>query len=441
MKRLLVVLMAQLLLAPALLAATNLQLNGLANYQEFKRSIYLAGLYLEGTSADAGAVIDGSQGKRMVLKVTADRWSPRRFSRQWNKGLLINNEQAQLEDASEAIILFNNLLQDDLVQGDNLVIDRLSKGGAEISVNGVGLLTVKEKGFFEMLLRVWIGPRPPSTGFKDALLAGSPDPELAPIFAELKPQSKRIAVAKSWAAGEESAESEPAAAPVAAKKEPKVEKKSEPKVAKVETKPAPKPKAAPKPKPVKVAKEEAPKPAPKPEPKKVAKVEAPKPAPKPEPKKVAKVEAPKPAPKPAPVAEVAAPAASALTQKLAALSQVSAEAASEQAAASEAEMLKEEQEQLISLYSAMVSKRLRRAGASYFVNGLRRQYKKSDTVLVTMNRDGNVIQVRKQGGDTTEEINDMAKRSVEQRGPYPAVPSSLDGDTVVVAVPGKYLLR
>jgi outer membrane biosynthesis protein TonB len=412
-------------------AATTL--NGVANFVELKRSIYLAGLYLEAPSQSAEDVMRSDQDKEMVIKVTAKKWSPRRFGRQWNKGLLINNGEEQLEQYSEQVIEFNNLLKDNLVQGDELRIKRIAKGGAVIEVNGEALLNIKEAGFFEFLLNAWLGNKPPSSGFKADLLKGEADAELLALYNELQPSAQRIAEVKKWNAEEQEPAKVVAKAP--AKKAAKVEKAAAPKAQpKVAAKPQPK--AEPKPVVKAVAKpapKVEPKPVPKAEPKPtvVAKVEA-KPEPKPAPKVVAK-----PVAKPAPVA--AKPAAD-LSSKLAALS--SADAASDdELEEAEAALDKEEQQGLQKLYQSMVVKKVKRGAASYYANSLRRVIKKSDAVLVTLNRNGEVTNVQPSKGPLEGELADMALRTLNQKGPFPAMPAGLDGDNVTVSVPGKYILK
>lgn len=147
----------------------ELPLNGLAAYVKLRDEYYIGALYLESLSEE-NATFNFSGKKRMEILVTIDKWSQRRFANDWSQALLINNDPDLLNQFSEQILDFTDLPKDDLIAGDLITIDRDSKEGTIIYINGNDALTIADPQFFDLLLNVWIGQRPPSSDFKDAIL-------------------------------------------------------------------------------------------------------------------------------------------------------------------------------------------------------------------------------------------------------------------------------
>jgi TonB family protein len=65
------------------------------------------------------------------------------------------------------------------------------------------MLSVAKSGFFELLVSKWIGNRPPSSDFKANILNPAIDPVLESEFNTLEPSDARIAEVKAWIAEEE----------------------------------------------------------------------------------------------------------------------------------------------------------------------------------------------------------------------------------------------
>lgn len=203
-------LLATLGLSPVASAAKleKMQLTGVAAYSELRRPYYIGALYLDQPVISAGQVLSSWGRRRMEMRITAERWTPRRFSSQWTQALILNAAPGQLEKFDDAFVSFNNLPRGALRRGDHLVIQSDKKGRTRISLNGTEMFAESKPGFFEVLLSTWIGDKPPSTEFKNAIL-GSKAPSLMAQYRALQPSDKRTVAVAAWPEGgviEETAE-------------------------------------------------------------------------------------------------------------------------------------------------------------------------------------------------------------------------------------------
>lgn len=179
----------------------DLSLNGLSTYVQLRDDYYIGGLYLETLNSDAEDIIYSAGAKRMELRVLIDKWSPRRFAQQWNQLLLINNNADSINNFSDEILSFLDLPKDDLIAGDKITIDLDPANGTSVYLNGVKAFQVKDNEFFNLLLNTWIGPRPPSSGFKNNLLTLSTDTantELLTRYESSEPSEERSAKVAKW---------------------------------------------------------------------------------------------------------------------------------------------------------------------------------------------------------------------------------------------------
>lgn len=182
------------------LAFAELQLNGAAPYQALREDVYLAGLYLSQPSTNEEQVLSSQGPKRMDIHITRDRLSPRAFAELWNQGIAINNPAEEVKRLSNPIVRFTGLLPASLVKDDHMVIELTADRGTVVSVNGFQLMQVSDDAFFTLLLRTWIGPRPPSAEFKTRILtdAGPTARDLARQMQASMPARQRIAAVQGW---------------------------------------------------------------------------------------------------------------------------------------------------------------------------------------------------------------------------------------------------
>ena len=424
---------ALFLICVTTVAHADLQLNGVADFTELRRSFYLGGLCVERPAQDGQVLVDSDQRKRMVLKITADRWSPRSFSGHWTRSLLINNDAETLNAFGEAVIEFNNLLREDLVHGDVLEIERADDGSTEVRLNSVALLNVSRPGFTEMLLRTWIGSRPPSTEFRQQMLGLELSPERVARFKALGPGQQRVAAIAAWTNEEADQESvEPPAAEADTDDSrfiapPLVPPSGDTVVAVRAAPPAaiePAAKAAP------AGDSAAPgtniKPQPQPE--AVSKPPA------------APVAAAGLAMSPASNASSGGVVPASLIVESAAPQPGTHEEAGETREASGSELSAEEERALVELYQNMVVRKIL-GQVQYPDYALRRGLEGVIELRVKVNRGGEILDIEEIAPTRYDVLNKAGRRAVEQIGEFPRVPAALAGDVIQVDVPIRFQLR
>lgn len=225
---------ALLLFATALTANAVPLLNGLALEQQFNKDRYIAAVYSERLSDNVGGLLDNNTPRSLEIRIIAERLSARRLRNQWLEGIAINNPGNTLSSQAQNMVTFANLFKGRFETGDQLRINYAADSGTtSVSLNGVALGEIKDREFFNTLLRAWVGAVPPSSDFRDNLLrAGQVDSGLLASYEALSPASDRIAKVKQMAEGlsadddnsavaaSEPAKPEPAQVAAAAKPKP-----------------------------------------------------------------------------------------------------------------------------------------------------------------------------------------------------------------------------
>lgn len=186
--------------------AMALSLNGIASYQQLRKEYYIAALYLAQTSDDPQSIVQNQDRKRMALRVTAKRWSPRRWSLQWQNDIAINNTFSNDPDYTQSLLRFTGFLKDNLSKGDEVIIDYLPAQGTRISINGVTVVETSTAQLFDALLNAWIGQVPPSREFKKNILnLSSNHKELLDRYNSLSYGGDRTAMINGWLEAEKEA--------------------------------------------------------------------------------------------------------------------------------------------------------------------------------------------------------------------------------------------
>ncbi|MFT6153909.1 MAG: TonB family protein [Crocinitomicaceae bacterium] len=148
----------------------GLELNGLGSYQQLRKEFYIGALYLTEQESDPAVIKASNTNKRMTLKVTTKRWSPRRWSLQWQNDIAINNSFADDPDLTQQLMTFTGFLGAKLISGDEIIIDYIAATGTVIKINNVRIIETKTAQLFNYLLNIWIGKLPPSGEFKKRIL-------------------------------------------------------------------------------------------------------------------------------------------------------------------------------------------------------------------------------------------------------------------------------
>lgn len=145
----------------------TLALNGMGLRTKVVFKVYVAGLYLEKTSADGLAIAASEQVKRMEL-VFLRSVDGADVAKAISDGFT-NNAGEALPALKDRISKFGKLIPD-VKKGDRLLFIYRPAAGVEVLANGKSAGTIEGKDFGDALLRVWLGPKPSDKALKEGLL-------------------------------------------------------------------------------------------------------------------------------------------------------------------------------------------------------------------------------------------------------------------------------
>lgn len=372
---------------------------GLASHYVLTDEHYIGALYLESPASTPEEALAAPGAKRMELRIAIDSWRARSFSGMWNQLININNPPDELAPLTAEIQAFANLLEDRLVFGDQIRIDLIPGTGIAVSVNGVKLMESKQEAFFNVLLRCWVGPRPPSSDFKKDILAiGKNNADLADRYDVTLPEPGRRDLIAGW----------PAAAPF------------RPAARVIQPAPARAPAPAPAPRAATTAQPAPAVPAPAAPPvdtPPVAQADEPAPVPvaekpAPQPESVTKpvTSAPVPAPEPEPAAAPSAETPVALSD--------------------------EEIETLLRTYRAYVLRDTYKK-VRYPDRAASRNQEGEVVMSITVRRDGSLLKTAV-AQRSYPALNSAAEDAVKQAAPFVAAPDGLPGESFTFEIPIRF---
>lgn len=196
------------LLLPALLLslgtaqAQTLERNGTATYVELGSDLYLGTLFVEAPSQSVDELLSEEQAKRMEIRFSDDM-SRRRWTQYWTQSIAINSPRENLVAAGEEMSRTLSAFESDMKYGDKVELIYHPAEGTSLVVNGTELTSDKSALLFNLFLSAWVGPVPPSSDFKSAILGKQDSGEAFTRFRNLQPSEERIAAVASWVAEEQ----------------------------------------------------------------------------------------------------------------------------------------------------------------------------------------------------------------------------------------------
>lgn len=389
-------------------AGSDLQMTGIASYTELRRPYYIGALYLDQPVVSAGQVLSSWGERRMEMRITAQRWTPRRFSSQWTQALILNVDPGKLAKYDDAFVQFNNLPHQSLTYGDHIVVESDKKGRTRVSLNGTEMFTESKPGFFEVLLATWIGPKPPSSEFKAAIL-GNVDAAIVAEYDALHPTPERKREIASWL--EEGGASSEAAAEeqVAATEQSSDSNAAAAAAAAAATAAAATSEAVSATAPAGVTEEVA---------AIVQEVDVTDAVEEPP------VEPVQSQPEPATVVAMA-PTAAAMVEEEPEI---------------DPEIYRLQQETLLKLYRSAIIKRALRQ-VKYPKSAVRRNQQGVVGLELTVNRAGQMVSLAKAEPSRFKSLNAAAEAAVYDAGALPPVPAGLEGELITVSIPVKFTLE
>jgi hypothetical protein len=150
----------------------DLVLNGMGLREAtlFRVKVYVAGLYLEKRSADAGAIVTSNEVKRIVMRFLRPV-GRRQLTDNWTESFEENAGGGMAALAGRVAKL--NEWMVDMPEGGSLSFTSLPDRGLLVEVDGDVKGTIPGADLVEAFWGIWLGPRPPSPGFRTGLLGGS----------------------------------------------------------------------------------------------------------------------------------------------------------------------------------------------------------------------------------------------------------------------------
>jgi hypothetical protein len=145
----------------------TLVLNGMGIRTKYMVKVYVAGLYLEQKSSDAGAIIKADAPKRIVMQFLHGV-SKNQMSDAFTESFNDNTPDAMRTMKSDIDRLLAALEQ--LNGGDQMVFTYLPGTGTTMSIKGQDKLTIAGPEFGQVMFSVWLGPKPPTADVKKGML-------------------------------------------------------------------------------------------------------------------------------------------------------------------------------------------------------------------------------------------------------------------------------
>jgi len=147
----------------------TLKLNGMGLRTKVVFKVYVAGLYLEAPSKDAGAVISSDQVKQMQLSLLRNL-DHSKITEAITQGFE-KNSKAQQTALKARLDRLNSMIPD-VEKGDRIVLTYVPGKGTVVSAKNVEKGVIEGKDFADALFSVWLGANPVQQDLKKELLGG-----------------------------------------------------------------------------------------------------------------------------------------------------------------------------------------------------------------------------------------------------------------------------
>lgn len=148
----------------------TLHLNGMGIRKKLWIKVYVGALYLEHTTHSAEEAIATKQYRRIEMHFMTNKATKKRMDKAWWEGFEHNSPDKMrvLRGSVEQFVGFFG----DMREGDVIAFTITPKGETKVELNGKLKGTLAGEDFAEALLKVWLGPEPPSDDLKEGMLGG-----------------------------------------------------------------------------------------------------------------------------------------------------------------------------------------------------------------------------------------------------------------------------
>jgi hypothetical protein len=143
----------------------TLVLNGLGLRTKLFVKVYVAGLYLDKKSSDAGAILQSDSAKRIVMQFIYGEVSREKLLDAFGDGFKDNApgaSKAQVDQFLGAV--------ETMKKGEQLVVTYVPGTGTTLTIKGKDKLTIPGFPFAQAVFSVWLGPKPATADLKNGML-------------------------------------------------------------------------------------------------------------------------------------------------------------------------------------------------------------------------------------------------------------------------------
>ncbi len=194
---------------------TVLVLNGVGERSVFSKTVYVAGLYLQGPEKNWREVVEVDAPMAIQLHVTSAFFaSSERIKDAFYKGFRNNMPRGDISTIKDQVDTFNACFTGDISNYDTFDIRYIPGQGTSVYKNGEIKNTIPGYEFKKSVFAIWVGEKPAQESMKEELLAADVSAE---ALASQKAKMARIAEKQSAARAE--AEKQAAKAEAAKKKQ------------------------------------------------------------------------------------------------------------------------------------------------------------------------------------------------------------------------------
>jgi hypothetical protein len=155
----------------ATVAGQTLLLNGAGLRKKAIFNVYVGALYLTTKTHSAEAALAHTGPAKVTMKLLRDLEAAQ-LTEAWSEGFANNSSPGEVDALKPRIDRFNALFTD-VKEGDLIEVDLLPGTGVTVSIAGKTRGTIEGDDFARAVLRIWLGPAPPSPQLKTGMLGGS----------------------------------------------------------------------------------------------------------------------------------------------------------------------------------------------------------------------------------------------------------------------------
>lgn len=175
-----------------------LQTKGIAVYQDLGIEYYVASLSLERLDITSAELQSFEGDQSIKIKVTAERWSKRKWKAQWQNNIAINNLPSEDVKLNIQLAHFTQFPKGSLKRGDEVLISYSPQFGSRVLFNGHLVLSSSTKDFYSYLLNTWIGKFSPNRIFREKITGELPLNSELVAYSRQSVADDRTTEVKAW---------------------------------------------------------------------------------------------------------------------------------------------------------------------------------------------------------------------------------------------------